>query len=211
MRKILILLTLAAVMMFVFTACSGDAAEESNTIGQTMPTTQDGQQHSQAHQEPQSVTSDSATQNQPEQSDTLSRIREHEDWTADILERWENILGVTVDEIFDHVRAQSRRDYTFEYRFEGIDVDEWAAAVGNTPYDFMSIIHRAYSATRSVDVVHRWASELGMTIDEFIEHFESHMTDATPISDAIGIDVEEFIFAMAGAMMYLRPIAFVFD
>jgi len=201
MRKHMMLLSAAMIALFVFTACSTNAAEEPNATGQTTPATQasqqDNQANEQASQEPQSALPDTSAQAQEGQTDTLNRIREHDEWTADILERWEDILSVTVDEIFDHVRAQSSFNYGFERDFEGIDVSEWAAAVGNTSNEFMSLVHMAYNATRSVDVAHIWAAELDMTVHELGDYVFGG-NDSQHFADELGVEWGEFQTVLAG-------------
>jgi len=118
-------------------------------------------------------------------------------WMAYELDEWIEILGVTLDEILDHVRTQSSLDYGFERDFEGIDVSEWASQIESFPGEFMSTVHHAYTATRQVAVVKGWATEHGMTIVEFVE-YASAGNDLQPIADALGVEWGEFSTVFAG-------------
>ena len=184
MKKQMTLLAIAVIMLLTLTACGGTAAGESN---------------------PPQNDSNLTDQEQTDTSDTLRLLRADEafGWLADLIDEWEKTLGVTIDEIFDNVRAQSRLDYAFEYNFEGIDVSEWAAAVGNTPVEFMSTVQTAYFFTRSIDVVHKWAAELGMTALELVDYVFSG-NDSEHLSDKLGVELSEFQTVLAGVSNALR-------
>ena len=136
----------------------------------------------------------------PAQTDTLGRIRMAHPSVADEMSEWSAQLNMTIDEIFDYVRAATRLDYGFDYLIEGgMDVGELAARVGESSDSFMSVVHIAYGATRSVDVAHRWAFELGMTALDLVDYVFGG-NNARHIADTLGVEWGEFtnVLAVAG-------------
>ena len=193
MKKHITILTFATIILF--TACGTNAVNGPNVTGQAASLTQDGQANK---QEAHSVPSTFATQAQAEQTDTLSRIYERDYWIAGIVSRWSAELGMTVDEIFDYVRAATRLEYAFDHGIEGgMDVSELAARVEESSVSFMSIIHMAYNVTRSVDVAHRWAAELDMTVHELGDYVFGG-NNSRHLADALGVEWGEFQTVLAG-------------
>jgi len=139
-------------------------------------------------------------------TDPLHRLRadDHHYWIADIISRWAAELDMTVDEIFDYVRAATTFEYAFDYGIEGgMDVSELAARVGETSVGFMGIIHMAYDSTRSVDVAHRWAAELNMTALELVDYVFGG-NDSQHLADTLGLEWGEFQTVLAGVGNNLR-------
>ena len=195
MKKLLTFFTLAVVMLLVFAACGNDAASET---GITEPaTTATDQTSATTAAEQSAATPDN--QPQAEQGDTLRRIRENDEWIADMISGWAAELDMTVDEIFDYVRAATTLEYAFDYGIEGgMDVSELAARVGGTSVGFMGVIHMAYDSTRSVDNVHRWAAELNMTAFELVDYVFGG-NDSLHLADTLGLEWGEFQNVLAGA------------
>jgi len=198
MKKFLIISTLAVVTVFVSTACSTDAVEEASAIEQTAPTTQDNQANEQTSQAQDTAPSNSVAQTPTNQDDTLNRIYEHNDWAAGIMREWSTELGMTVDEIFDYVRAATTLEYGFDHGIEGgMDVSELATRVGQTSVGFMDMVHIAYNVTRSVDVARRWAAEVNMTVHELGDYVFGG-NDSQHIADTLGVEWGEFQTVLAG-------------
>lgn len=142
-------------------------------------------------------------------TNTLHRIREffHPDdtWVSDNIERFSNELDMSVDEIFDYVRAASNFDYIFDYGPLGnMDVNQLAEKVGSSQTDFMNIVMPGYTVTRHLDLVNTWSAELSMTLDELMEIFIAEGAPVpfnelaelvsrgemvfSPLSESLGID-----------------------
>jgi len=198
MKKFLILSTVAVAAVFTFAACSTNAVEETVAIEQTAPTTQATQANEQTSQEQDAAPSDAVTQTPVAQDDTLDRIYEHNDWAAGIIREWTVELGMTVDEIFDYVRAATTLEYGFDHGIEGgMDVSELAARVGQSSVGFMDMVHIAYNVTRSVDTARRWAAELDMNVHELGDYVFGG-NDSQYLADALGVEWGEFQTVLAG-------------
>ncbi|MCL2386611.1 MAG: hypothetical protein FWC89_03575 [Defluviitaleaceae bacterium] len=145
-----------------------------------------------------------------EQPSTSDRIHEFFPWIGAIMDNWADELGMTIDEIFDNVREASRFEYIFE---NDIELSHLADVVGLSSSDFASLVQQAYVATRSIDVVNRWASELDMTVDELYEAFEQDEIEMpweefmaavfrgepvfSPLSESLGVDWYQFQFVLS--------------
>jgi len=185
----MVLLTVVVAALFAFTACGENNTLEPIVVNQTETTAQ----------EEQATLADSVL----EEDDILHRLRADENfgWIASLINEWEEILGVTANEIFDHVRSQSSLDYAFENDFSVIDIGEWAQ-VESFPNEFMSMIQTAYFASRSVDIVHRWAGELGMTAYELINYVFGG-NDTVHLADALEVDWVEWQTVLAGVANFI--------
>jgi|GEM_PF-2094636 len=188
-----ILIALSAVALIAFTACEANAAQTTAQapVEFQLSLEQPSQEQPIAQHTP-------VAQPQAEQCDTLRRIYNQDYWISGIVGQWANELGMTIDEIFDYVRAATRLDYGFDYLIEGgMDVSGLAARVGETSDGFMSRVHMAYNITRSVDVAHRWAAELDMTADELVDYVfirgNSHH-----LAETLGVEWGEFQTVLAG-------------
>ena len=198
MKKYMFILTFAVISLLAFTACSEDTANESNLAEQVVSVTQNNQQHNRTNEQEAQSQHTNHNQFAVEQADTLNRIRLHDDWIADMMGKWSNELDMTVDEIFDYVRAATNLDYGFDYLIEGgMDVSELAAKVGESSGGFMGIVHTAYSVTRSVDVTHKWAFELDMTVFNLVDYVFGG-NNSQHLADTLGVEWGEFTNVLAG-------------
>ena len=111
-------------------------------------------------------------------------VRDAAEWQDNILNNWQETLGMTVDEMLDYIRELSSRELTFE-----IDLAPYSLStpVGLTPDEFMDIIINVYVQNRSLAVVEGWAEELGMSIDELYAYVWPPMPQrgelATPLDE----------------------------
>ena len=190
MKKCMVFISFIAVALLALTACGGNDDNELVAAGRDISATQSIQANEQAPTAPADITLPTA--------DPLYRIREHSDWIAEMMSEFSYGLGMTIDEIFDYVRAATTLDYGFDHGIEGgMDVSELAAKVGEDSVSFMNIVHMAYNYNRSVDVARRWADELDMNVHELTDYVFGG-NDSHHLADALGVEWGEFQTVLAG-------------
>jgi len=216
MIKQMFLFAVAVAALLALTACGGNDTNEPTATEQITAVEQDSQSNEQSSQEPQDNQTGSVDESEEEgdsaefatrpidPNDPLFRLRSDAafGWLAYQIEEWSETLGMSIDEIFDYVRAATTLDYAFDYGIEGgMDVGELAARVGETSVSFMSLIHTAYDSTRSFDTVERWAGELNMTVYEMVNAFNNDVLQ--DMADTLGVEVVEFQTVLAGVAIFV--------
>jgi len=116
------------------------------------------------------------------------------------MDRWSDELGMTIDEIFDYILAMGNYEYFLDTTVDvsalvnRISFDSVDLSVNTR--DFINTVSQAYTATRLVDMVNGWSTQLGMTIGEMIEYFSQEPVGTSRLADELGVSVDDFQFAL---------------
>ena len=123
--------------------------------------------------------------------------------SVDVAHRWAAELDMTAYELVDYVFGGNDSHHLSDAL--GVEWGEFQTVLSGVGNALWSERVRAHTNAETVAIASGWANELGMTLDEFVDYYNSFDRDIIATAELLGVDVTDLTLAMSGAIAFLYP------